>query len=160
MPDYARFAIYPRNAWGTNQNHLYVYQGTDASSFETTPVADFDNTFVTNGDSYNNTPEIPLKETTRAIKIEYQKVSQNAGITNLFVTSKVSSAISEQNQTPISVSTSKGYFRVNGLSQTRKVVIYDILGKEVYQRIVDNGTDNSFSFKGLFIIKIDDYVQK
>ncbi len=160
VPGYMRFAIYPRNAWGTNQNHLYVYEGTSASTLETTPIADFDNTFVTNGDSYNNTPAIPLKETTRAIKIEYIKVAQNAGITNLFVTLKTSSSINQTDGSSVRMVPSKGSFYVDGLSAPQLVTIYNLYGQIVYQGVIENGTHVDFPYQGIFIAKVGNYIQK
>lgn len=159
-PDCMRFAIYPRNAWGTNQNHLYVYEGTTVSTIEATPIADFDNTFVTNGDSYNNTSAIPLKETTRAIKIQYQKVSQNVGITNLFVTLKEASAINSSKANFITMIPSNGGFLINGISGTQVVIVYDLLGKILYKGAVQAGSLVPFVNKGIFIVKIGNYVQK
>ena len=84
--DLLQFSIFPRNAWSEGRiNHLYVYEGTDRNNFDPEPIADFNNDFVTNGDGYNNTPEIPLSENTRAIKIEYIKDFQNVGINNLII---------------------------------------------------------------------------
>jgi hypothetical protein len=156
-----QFAIYPRNAWGTNQNHLYVYEGPTLSSLGATPIADFDNNFVTTGDSYNNTPVIPLKEDTRAIKIQYSKVAQNAGINNLFVTLRASSSINEEYQNSnVKIHSSNHYFSVSGITKSQNIVIYNLCGEIVYKGSIENDSRIYFPFKGIFVAKIENYIQK
>lgn len=160
-PGYMRFAIYPRNAWGTNQNHLYVYEGATLASMGTTPIADFDNNFVTTGDSYNNTPAIALKESTRAIKIQYAKVSQNVGINNLFVTLRASSSIHEADgNSRIKIHSSGQYISVSGIYDPKHISIYNLCGQVVYQGSIENGSRLFLPLKGVFLAKIGDYVQK
>ncbi len=159
-PGYMRFAIYPRNAWGTNQNHLYVYEGTTLSSLGTSAIADFDNSFVTTGDSYNNTPAIPLKEDTRAIKIQYAKVAQNAGINNLFVTVRASSSINEDNNNLARINSSDNYITASGISEPQTIVIHNLWGKVVYKGLIENGSRIFFPSKGIFVVKIGNYMQK
>lgn len=160
-PGYMRFAIFPRNAWGTNQNHLYVYEGTTLATLSANPIADFDNSFVTTGDSYNNTPAIPLQENTRAIKIQYAKVAQNAGINNLFVTLRASSSIrGENNSSAIKFYSSNNYITASGISVPQNIEVYNLWGQVVYKGLIENGNSIFFPFNGIFVVKMGNYVQK
>lgn len=151
-----QFAMYPRNVWGTNANHLYVYEGTSLSTLDATPIADFDNTFLTTGDTYTNSPEIHLKETTRAIKILYSKVSQNVGITNLFVTLKSSTGIAENSsESAIQAFSSNGVIYVKGIEKPTIVEIFNIFGKSIYTNKLNVRESSIPIYKsGIYIVKI------
>jgi endonuclease I len=160
-PGYMRFAIYPRNAWGTNKNHLYVYEGTTLSSLGTSAIADFDNSFVTTGDSYNNTPAIALQEDTRAIKIQYAKVAQNAGINNLFVTVRESSSINEENSgSKVKIYSSNNCITASGIADPQNIVVYNLWGQVAYKGLIENDSRIFFPSKGIFVAKIGNYIQK
>lgn len=133
VPDVLQFAIYPRNVWGSNNNHLYVYEGTDKSSFGD-PIADFDNAFVVNN-TYNNTPQIKLSEDTRAIKIEYIKQAQNVGITNIILTRKKEDTSRHEEQiNKLSVLSLDGYIYIQNLCVNDIVSVYNILGNLIMQQ--------------------------
>lgn len=161
-PDIMRFAIYPRNAWAANANHLYVYEGISVSAIGTTPIADFDNEFMSVGDSYNNTPAISLKENTRAIKIEYIKVAQNAGINNLFVTRRAISGIENGAiENLVRIHAAKGRIYVEGAVVGQVLVVYDLLGRVLYQKtITDSESIVSFPYSGLFVVRVGDLMKK
>lgn len=159
-PDILQFAIYPRNAWGTNDNHLYVYEGTDAGNFNSTPVADFDNAFVT-GSPYNNTPQIQLSEHTRAIKIEYKKVAQNVGINNLIITRKQPANLTEQSTSAVKLFCTDGLLHIENLNIGETVYIYDIFGRQIIRQTVSGSqTVIPFRQQGIFLVRTQSGIYK
>lgn len=161
-PDYMRFAMFPRNSWATNNNHLYVFEGTSLENMETTPIADFDNVFMSVGDSYNNSPAIPLKEDTRAIKILYSKVLQNLGVNNLFVTRRYASGIIDSGESNgIYVSGKNGYVYVSGVEQPVWLEVYNLYGMLVRkERVSEANAAFALPSRGIYITKIGAKVQK
>ncbi len=162
-PGVLQFSARPYNAWGTNDNHLYVYEGTDADHFDPDPIADLDNAFMQNGSTYNNTPLIPLSEKTRAIKIEYVKVKQNVGINHLIITRKktVTRRPSIAGQLPLQVRCADGVLHLQGLEQASRVQVYTLAGDLVAETECPAG-DASLPFapKGVFVLKSGEFVCK
>lgn len=161
-PGFMRFAIYPRNAWGANANHLYVYEGTSESTIGSIPVADFDNAFITVGDSYNNTPPIPLRENTRAVKIEYQKVAQNVGITNLFVTRRATTAINESDDTTRpQVATTPDGVRLSHLPLGVVISVHSLSGQTILKTKAESSElEISVSQRGVYLVRIGEWCAK
>ena len=162
--DVLQFSMYPRNAWGENENHLYVYEGTSNTSFDIEPVADFDNEFVTVS-SYNNAPRIPLKANTRAIKIEYIKQAQNVGINNLIIAKLKSIAVNNNNsnntENGISVYSHNNNLYIDNLNLGENFTIYNSLGVPVVAEIaVNTQMVIPFCRQGLFVLNASDNVVK
>ena len=162
-PGVLQLAVRPYNAWGTNDNHLYIYEGTDADHFADTPVADLDNAFMQNGSTYNNTPPIPLDEDTRAIKIVYAKVKQNVGINHLIITRWKTATRSPliAGQPSLQVRCADGVLHVSGLEADGRVRVYTPAGDLVAEAACPAG-DASLPFapKGVFLVKSGDVVCK
>lgn len=133
-PDLMQFAIKPNNAWGVNQNHLYVYESVDGASWGL-PIADFDNGTGTLNSSgnYYNTPEIYLTQTTRAIKIEYVKVAQNVGVNNLIITRKQNVDIFENLvDNDLNLYVKDGRLYIPATMSGLPIAIYNLTGRLVY----------------------------
>lgn len=160
--EFIQFSIYPRNAWGTNDNHLYVYEGTNANSFDNAPIADFDNAFMVTGDSYNNTPKIQLKKSTRAIKIQYKKVSQNVGINNLIVANnRVASHIAATEENTPSIFSSDNILYINNLETESEITIYNALGQILKTQKTNSENIEIHGIpKGFVLIKINNRTVK
>ena len=160
-PDILQFSIYPRRAWTpTRINHLYVYEGTSSATIGSTPIADFDNSFVVN-ETYNNTPLIQLSENTRAIKIEYIKDYQNVGINNLIITRKNANSLDELNENKINIFCVNGLLYIENVNIGETVCIYDVLGRlRVKETIVENQTVIPIRDKGIFILKTNSAAYK
>ena len=160
-PGILQFSIYPRNSWGTNNNHLYVYEGTSSANFEETPVADFDNTFVVN-ETYNNTPQIQLSKDTRAIKFEYIKQAQNVGINNVIITRKpASSKINDKNERTMRIFCSEGLLHIENIRVGETICVYDILGKiKTKETATEEQITIPFQEKGVFLLKTNAGVYK
>ena len=158
--DILQFALKPYNSWGTNDNHVYVYESVDGVSWGDL-IADFDNTDVV-GSTYFNTPEISLRPESRAIKIEYRKQAQNVGLTHLILTRATSSGIiSGESENNIGVFVSNGILHITGIESALPVQIFDITGKLVYTNKAYTGDEPVYlNNKGMFIIKIKDKVYK
>jgi len=165
-PDILQFSIYPRNSWYNNNashwynNHLYVYEGTSPTTMGSTPIADFDSTFVIN-ETYNNTPPIQLSENTRAIKIEYAKVSQNVGINNLIITRKNTSKVGEQKENKVNIFSANGLLYIENMNIGETIFIYDVMGGlKARETIVEHQTVIPIREKGVFLLKINSAVYK
>jgi|GEM_PF-3449925 len=164
-----QFAILPRNAWGENENYLHVFEGVDANSFGNEPIISFGNEFVIESQStpagserYNNTPEIPLRSDTRAIRIEYFKVAQNVGINNLIIARKREPTnINQHHTNDVIVFHENGLLHIQNIDIGKTVYIYDVLGNLILQKtIAERKTTIPMQRKGVFLLKANSGVHR
>jgi len=157
-----QFSIRPYNAWGDNENSLLVFEGVDKYSFGEMPIADFNSDFVINGAGYNNTPEIPLRSDTRAIRIEYVKQAQNAGINNLIIARrKEGTSVNENHAGSVRVFHTNGLLHIHNARVGETVYVYNLLGYLIATKtITEQQTVIPMYEKGVFLLKTNSGVYK
>jgi len=164
-----QFAILPRNAWGENDNYLRVFEAVDANSFGNEPIISFGNEFViesqatpSGSERYNNTPEIPLRSDTRAIRIEYEKQAQNVGINNLIIARKRgTSNTNPTHENNVTVFHENGVLHIKNINIGETVYIYDVLGNLIAQRtIAEQQTVIPLQRKGVFLLRTNSGVYR
>lgn len=137
VPDKLSFDMEPHNAWGSADNHLYVYESVSGSDWGT-PIRDFDNSFV--DDVLVNSGEIQLDKSSRNIKLEYKKESQNVGIDNLIITKRKGDVGLEDNVEEVEpiLYTAMGYLYCANAEIGSTIRIYNLMGQPVAQSVVSS----------------------
>jgi len=137
-PDKLSFDMEAHNEWKNNNNHIYVYESTGNNEFGN-PIRDFDNQFLTTAEAINS-GEIQLHETTRQIKIEYVKQSQNVGIDNLIITKKTATGITEKHYDEPIIYTTFGTLYVANSSAGATIRIFNSTGQLLSQKVATSDT--------------------
>ncbi|GAB6011137.1 endonuclease [Viscerimonas tarda] len=154
-----QFALKPYNAWGTNDNHIYVYESVNGSSWGTN-IADFDNTNLT-GNTYFNTPEIQLRPESRAVKIEYKKQAQNVGLTHLILTRAISEGVAGITADDTRLFVKEGRLCITNPESRIPVQVFDITGKVVYKNSAYTDSDAIYlNNRGIYIVKVNNRIYK
>jgi hypothetical protein len=156
--EFLQFSLRSSNAWSDKDNHILVYESADGSNWGEA-IYDVDNSFGTIADdqNYNNTPEIPLSQDSRFLKIVYQKEAQNVMLNNILLANT-----KEQNMmTPVSgnimVYAHNGILYTRNLPAGTPLYVYSLQGK-LLQTVIPRSACETLCLpsKGLFIVKTGD----
>ena len=153
-PDKLSFDMEAHDIWGNNDNHLYVYESADGNSYNM--IKDIDNKFLKTRE-ITNSGKIQLSENARYIKFEYQKISQNVGISKVQITKRINSTIKneETNNRAVIYSVMETLYIGNLLHET-KVEIYNLAGNRLMQNNISTGFISLNLPRGLYVVRLID----
>ncbi|MDL2223338.1 endonuclease [Bacteroidales bacterium OttesenSCG-928-M11] len=126
VPDKLSFDMKAYNEWGDNENYVCVFESATNKFDE--QFIEFGNKFLTTTETINSGP-IQLSESSRYIKILYEKEAEDVSITNIKISRKKYNGWDEINQNPPIIYTANNtLFAANNLEGNR-IRIYSLTGR-------------------------------
>lgn len=128
------FDMQAYEGWQSDGECIYVFESESSDDFEN-HIVSFDHSFLTTTE-VTNSGKIQLAESTRSIKILFQKSSKNVAIDNLKITKRSLSNLNEvESQEPI-VYASFNQLYVGNVVPNSIVRIYNMRGQIMSQSII------------------------
>lgn len=153
-PDKLSFDMKAYDEWEDNNNYVHVFES--ATGLFDEPIVEFGNSFLTTAETTNTGP-IQLSETSRHIKLLYEKEAENVSITNLKISRKQTVGTDDiASLTPILYTAFNKLYIANHLPGSY-IRIYNLMGRLLSESV--SGSDAlaiSLGNEKIYIVVISD----